>query len=312
MDEPRNPLSLQGRVAVVTGAGRGIGAAVSCLFARAGAQVAMLDRDAAGVTRSAEAIGLAGGEALAFPTDITDGFAVERTLDGVVDEWGRLDILVNNAGMRREASLQELTEEDWAEILDVNLRASRVCAQAAVPHMAARGFGRILSAASAGARSGHPNQTAYSAAKAGIIGMTRTWARELGPQGITANAVAPGFIETDLGPAPRRRGAGRDPGAPPGPASRHPGGGGAGLPVPGLRPRELHQRGRGRGRRGTAAFVRGRRSGRAGRPARRRSRPDRPSPCPGGRPPTARTARRGPSLRASPAGCGPARRRRKR
>ena len=166
MNEPAGPLSLQGRVAVVTGAGRGIGAAVSYLFARAGAQVALLDRDAAGVTRCAESIGLNDGEALAFATDITDGFAVERTLDAVVDEWGRLDILVNNAGMRREAPLKDVTEEDWAEILDVNLRASLVCAQAAVPHMEARGFGRILSAASFAARAGHPNQTAYSAAKA--------------------------------------------------------------------------------------------------------------------------------------------------
>lgn len=196
----RDPLSLQGRVAVVTGAGRGIGAAVACLFARAGAQVALLDRDAAGVTRSAEAIGVAGGEALPFPTDITDAFAVERTLDAVVDEWDRLDVLVNNAGMRREAPLEDLTEEDWAEILDVNLRSSVVCARAAVPHMLARGSGRILSATSAAARMGHAGQTAYAAAKAGILGVTRTWARELGPKGITANAVAPGFIESELGP----------------------------------------------------------------------------------------------------------------
>ncbi|HSB61207.1 MAG TPA: SDR family NAD(P)-dependent oxidoreductase [Vicinamibacteria bacterium] len=200
MGEPRNPLSLQGRVAVVTGAGRGIGAAVAELFARAGAQVALLDRDPAGVTRSAEAIAIAGGEALPCPTDITDAFAVERTLDGVVDEWGRLDILVNNAGMRREAALEDLTDEDWAEILDVTLRSSLVCARAAAPHMLARGFGRILSATSAAARMGHANQTAYSAAKAGILGLTRTWARELGPRGVTANAVSPGFIESELGP----------------------------------------------------------------------------------------------------------------
>jgi 3-oxoacyl-[acyl-carrier protein] reductase len=194
------PLSLEGRVAVVTGAGNGIGAAVSCLFARAGAQVALLDRDSSGATRSAEAIGLEGGEALAFPTDITDAFAVERTLDAVVDEWGRLDVLVNGAGMRREASVTDLTEEDWAEILDVNLRAALVCTRAAVPHMEMRGSGRILSATAAAALVGHPNQTAYSAAKAGIIGMTRTWARELGPKGITANAVAAGVIESELGP----------------------------------------------------------------------------------------------------------------
>jgi 3-oxoacyl-[acyl-carrier protein] reductase len=199
MEQP-SLLSLEGRVAVVTGAGSGIGASVATLFARAGAQVAVLDRDGAGVTHTAERIGLAGGEALAFPTDITDAFALERTLDGVVDEWGRLDVLVNNAGMRREAALGDVTDEHWAEILDVNLRATMVCAQAAVPHMLARGFGRILSAASLAAHSGHPNQTAYAAAKAGIVGMTRTWARELGPLGITANAVAPGFIDTELGP----------------------------------------------------------------------------------------------------------------
>ena len=201
MDEPAEAMSLAERVAVVTGAGRGIGAAVACLFARVGARVALLDRDAAGVTRSAEAIGLAGGEALPFPTDITDSFAVERTLDAVVDEWGRLDVLVNNAGMRRESTLEDLTDEDWAEVLDVNLRATFVCAQAAVPHMLAAGSGRILSAASAAARLGQPNQSAYAAAKAGVIGLTRTWARELGPRGINANAVAPGFIESELGPA---------------------------------------------------------------------------------------------------------------
>src|SRR5260221_12857052 len=117
MNKPAGPLSRQGRVAVVTGAGRGIGAAVSCLFARAGAQVALLDRDAAGVTRSAESIGLNGGEALAFPTDITDGFAVERTLDAVVDEGGRLDILVNNAGMRRGGAAEEGSEEGRGEDL---------------------------------------------------------------------------------------------------------------------------------------------------------------------------------------------------
>src|SRR5260221_294397 len=114
MTERAAPLSLEGRLAVMAGAGRGTGAAVSCLFARAGAQVALLDRDAAGVPRSAESIGLNGGEALAFPTDITDGFAVERTLDAVVDEWGRLDILVNNAGMRRGGPPQGVTGEGAA------------------------------------------------------------------------------------------------------------------------------------------------------------------------------------------------------
>jgi 3-oxoacyl-[acyl-carrier protein] reductase len=188
-------LSLTGRVAVVTGAGRGIGAATARLLAQAGAHVALVDRDAAGVTQTAEQIAVAGGEALPFTNDVTDAFAVERTFDRVAEEWGRLDVLVNNAGTLREAPLEDLTDDDFRDTLDVNLRAAMVCARAAVPHMLRQGRGRILSAASGSTRLGSQGLTAYAAAKAGIVGMTRTWARELGPRGITANAVAPGLIE---------------------------------------------------------------------------------------------------------------------
>jgi 3-oxoacyl-[acyl-carrier protein] reductase len=197
MPEIPNVLSLEGRVAVVTGAGRGIGAATARMLARAGAQVALVDRDAAGVTHTAEQIALVGGEALSFTNDITDAFAVERTFDRVVDEWGRLDVLVNNAGVLTEASLEELTDEDFQETLDVNLRGAMVCARAAAAHMIKQGSGRILSAASGSTRLGAEGLTAYAAAKAGIVGMTRTWARELGPKGITANAVAPGLIDSE-------------------------------------------------------------------------------------------------------------------
>jgi 3-oxoacyl-[acyl-carrier protein] reductase len=197
MPQSPNVLSLEGRVAVVTGAGRGVGAATARMLARAGAQVALLDRDATGVTHTAEQIALAGGEALPFTNDITDAFAVERTFDRVVDEWGRLDVLVNNAGVLKEASLEELTDEDFQETLDVNLRGAMVCARAAATHMIKQGSGRILSAASGSTRLGAEGLTAYAAAKAGIVGMTRTWARELGPKGITANAVAPGLIDSE-------------------------------------------------------------------------------------------------------------------
>ncbi len=192
-----NVLSLEGRVAVVTGAGRGIGAATAQMLARAGAHVALLDRDAAGVTRTAERIGVDGGEALPFTNDITDAFAVERTFDRVVEDWGRLDVLVNNAGFLKESPLEELTDEDFQETLDVNLRGAMVCARAAAPHMIRQGRGRILSAASGSTRLGAVGLTAYAAAKAGIVGMTRTWARELGPKGITANVVAPGLIDSE-------------------------------------------------------------------------------------------------------------------
>ncbi len=201
MDTRSDPLSLAGRVAVVTGAGRGIGAATARLFAEAGAQVALLDRNGAGVTHTAEEIALAGGEALSFETDITDAFAVERVLDRVVDEWEKLEILVNNAAIVKDAPLEEMTDEEWQETLDVNLRGTMVCTRAAVPHMRSRKFGRILCAASAGPRAGFPGQTAYAASKAGIVGMTQTWARELAPDGITANAVAPGLVDSDLGRA---------------------------------------------------------------------------------------------------------------
>jgi 3-oxoacyl-[acyl-carrier protein] reductase len=190
-------LSLKGRVAVVTGAGRGIGQATSRLLARAGAQVALLDRDSAGVTRTAETIGVAGGEALPFTNDITDSFAVERTLDQVVGEWGQIDVLVNNAGELREAPLEDLTDQELEESLDINLRGTLVCTRAVVPHMLGRGRGRILSAASMSTRIGAVGLTAYSASKAAVVGMTRTWARELGPRGIVANAVAPGLIDSD-------------------------------------------------------------------------------------------------------------------
>jgi 3-oxoacyl-[acyl-carrier protein] reductase len=123
---------------------------------------------------------------------------MERAVDTVVAEWGRLDVLVNNAGIVRDATLGKVSDEDWTATLDVNLRGAMIGTRAALRPMRAAGAGRILSATSVVARMGNYGQTAYAASKAGIIGLTRAWARELGPLGITANAVAPGFIDTDL------------------------------------------------------------------------------------------------------------------
>ena len=191
-------LSLEGRVALVTGAARGIGAATALALAEAGARVALVDRDGEGIERTADAIGRAGSDALAIPADVTDAPAMERAVDTVVAEWGRLDVLVNNAGIVRDATLGKVSDDDWAATLDVNLRGTMIGTRAALRPMRAAGSGRILSATSVVARMGNYGQTAYAASKGGIIGMTRAWARELGPLGITANAVAPGFIDTDM------------------------------------------------------------------------------------------------------------------
>ena len=191
-------LSLEGRVALVTGAARGIGAATALALAEAGARVALVDRDGEGIERTADAIGRAGSDALAIPADVTDAPAMERAVDTVVAEWGRLDVLVNNAGIVRDATLGKVSDDDWAATLDVNLRGTMIGTRAALRPMRAAGAGRILSATSVVARMGNYGQTAYAASKGGIIGMTRAWARELGPLGITANAVAPGFIDTDM------------------------------------------------------------------------------------------------------------------
>jgi len=193
-----NPLSLKGRVALITGAGQGIGAAIARVFAEAGAYVALVDRDGAGVANTAQQVGLKGGDAVCFDGDVTDAFAMERIVDRVADDCGRLDILINNAGIVLDARLEDVVDADWNQVLDVNLRGAVVCARAVIPHMLANRWGRIVSAASIVARTGNFGQTAYAASKAGIVGLTRTWAREFGPRGITANAVAPGFIETAM------------------------------------------------------------------------------------------------------------------
>jgi 3-oxoacyl-[acyl-carrier protein] reductase len=191
-------LALHGRVAFVTGAARGIGAATAAAFGRAGARLALVDRDARVLEDTVREVRAAGADAIGIPADVADAAAIEAAVARVVADWGRLDVLVNNAGIVRDATLADVRDEDWRATLDVNLTGAMACARAAVPHMRAAGFGRILSASSIVARGGNYGQTAYAASKAGIIGMTRVWARELGGQGITANAVAPGFIETDM------------------------------------------------------------------------------------------------------------------
>jgi 3-oxoacyl-[acyl-carrier protein] reductase len=190
-----DPLSLDGRVALVTGAARGIGAAVVRTFVAAGARVGALDRDRAGVDALAASLGDA---VLPIAADVASTAEVTEAVASLLSRWEHLDILVNNAGIVRDATVSKVTDEDFALTLDVNLKGAMACARAVVPGMVARGYGRIVSASSIVARAGNYGQTAYAASKGGIIGMTRAWARELGPKGITANVVAPGFIDTEM------------------------------------------------------------------------------------------------------------------
>jgi 3-oxoacyl-[acyl-carrier protein] reductase len=185
-------------VAVVTGAARGIGFATAAAMVRCGARVALLDRDGDGLGHAAESLAAPDGAILPLQADVTDPGSVADAVGRVVSAWDRLDILVNNAGILRDATLENVTVQSWDETLSVNLKGAMLCARAAMPHMVKNGHGRILSASSMVARTGNYGQTSYTAAKGGIIAMTRTWARELGPKGITANAVAPGIIETEM------------------------------------------------------------------------------------------------------------------
>jgi 3-oxoacyl-[acyl-carrier protein] reductase len=186
---------MHGKVVIVTGAGRGIGRATALLLAREGARVACVDRDLAPAREVAAAIGEA---ALPLACDVADRAGVEAMVAEVLATWGRIDVLINNAGITADAQLAKMTEAQFDRVIDVNLKGVFHCTQAVLPTMLAQGKGKIVSASSVVALYGNFGQTNYAASKAAVIGMTKTWAKELGPKGITANAVAPGFILTDM------------------------------------------------------------------------------------------------------------------
>ncbi len=189
---------LDGRVALVTGSARGIGAATAERLAAEGARVALADLDAGGVEATATRIGKEKGvETLGLTCDVSDTESVQRTVDAVVERFGRLDILVNNAGIIRDNLIYKMTDDDFDRVLAVHLRGAFLCARAAQKPMVEQKYGRIVSVSSTSAL-GNRGQANYSAAKAGIQGLTRTLAIELGRYGITANAVAPGFIDTEM------------------------------------------------------------------------------------------------------------------
>jgi 3-oxoacyl-[acyl-carrier protein] reductase len=183
---------LSGKVAFVTGAGQGIGASVAKAYAREGARVALIDLtlDAAGSV--AKEIADQGGEAMAVACDVSDRAQVEAAAAQVDAAWGRIDILVNNAGITRTAMLNKMTIEQWQQVIGVHLTGAFNCLQAVVGGMIERKFGRIIYVTSAAGVLGTIGQINYSAAKAGILGMTKSTAKELARYNITANAIAPG------------------------------------------------------------------------------------------------------------------------
>jgi 3-oxoacyl-[acyl-carrier protein] reductase len=192
-------MSLEGKVAIVTGGSRGIGRATALLLAARGAKVVINYNKSPDEANSAiEEIKARGGTALAVQADVSVAAEAQRLVDEAVKQFGRLDILVNNAGITRDTLIMRMSEADWDAVLDTNLKGAYLCAKAAMrPMLKAKG-GRIINLSSVSGQAGSGGQANYSAAKAGLIGFTKALAREVGSRSITVNAVAPGFIETDM------------------------------------------------------------------------------------------------------------------
>jgi 3-oxoacyl-[acyl-carrier protein] reductase len=191
-------MRLQGNIALITGAAQGIGLATARKFAAEGASLVLCDRNPATLDPVAAELRTGGAQVLAQALDVTDRAAFTALVDAAIARFGQIDTLVNNAGITRDARLVKMTDAQFDAVIDVNLRAVFRCTQIVAEHMIERGRGVILSASSVVALYGNFGQTNYAATKAGIVAMTKTWARELGPKGVRVNAVAPGFIQTPM------------------------------------------------------------------------------------------------------------------
>lgn len=191
-------MKLLDKVAIITGGGRGIGEATAKKFSKEGAKVVVADINKESIDRTVSEIVEMGGEALGILADVTSQDSVQAMIQATVEKYGKLDILVNNAGITMDSTLLKMKEEQWDAVIDVNLKGVYNCGQAAAKVMVEQGSGVILNASSVVGIYGNFGQTNYAATKWGVIGMTKTWSKELGRKGVRVNAVAPGFIATPM------------------------------------------------------------------------------------------------------------------
>ena len=192
-------LEFSGKIVLVTGASRGVGRAIALKFAALGAKVAVnYLRSEDQANEVVAQIVKDGGEAISVRANVADATEVKAMFATVLDRWQRVDILVNNAGITRDTLMLRMREEDWDEVIDINLRGAYLCTKFALKSMTMENWGRIVNIASLGGIVGNPGQANYSASKGGLIAFTKAVAREVAPRGITANAIAPGFVVTEM------------------------------------------------------------------------------------------------------------------
>ncbi|HAM41559.1 MAG TPA: beta-ketoacyl-ACP reductase [Candidatus Omnitrophica bacterium] len=191
-------MRLQGKVALITGGARGIGKEIATLFAREGADLALFDVNAQVLEQTASELRALGRRVEGLVVDVTDASAVEAAVLKVLDKLSKIDILVNNAGITHDGLIVRMEESQWDRVLDINLKGTFLCTRAVAKAMLKARRGRIVSIASIVGLIGNPGQANYAASKAGVIGMTKSVAKELATRGITCNAIAPGFIKTEM------------------------------------------------------------------------------------------------------------------